>query len=121
MGEIVPRDQLVDQAMRGIGGVGGGGVLLILNKVAHVSAGFSLAGLIVGGGLALIGLRMATRDPKERGAGLFTAGAGALTAVASLPIVGGLAGGLMWISGVGLVVAGGISLYRFYKGLRARR
>jgi hypothetical protein len=48
-------------------------------------------------------------------------GAGILTAAASLPIIGGLAGFLMGAAGVGLLIGGGISLYKFIKGLKSRK
>ena len=121
MNELVPRSTLVRQGSRGIGGVAGGIGLLVLRGIAGVGAGLSLPGLIVGGGLTIFGLGAAARDKKDQTAGWITAGAGILTGVASLPLVGGLASGLMWIAGVGLLGTGGYSLYKFFKGLRARR
>ncbi|TVQ38405.1 MAG: hypothetical protein EA384_09315 [Spirochaetaceae bacterium] len=120
MREIVPRETLVKQGMRGFGGVGGGVGLLVLQSLARIGGGFSLPGLIVGGGLTLFGLGVAAKDPTDRDAGLVTAAAGIMTGVASLPIVGGLASGLMWISGVGLLAIGGYNLYRFFRGIKAR-
>lgn len=121
MNEIVPRETLLKQGMRGFGGVGAGTGLLLLQSIARIGSGFSLPGLIVGGGLTLFGLGLATKDPTERDAGLVAAGAGLLTGIASLPIIGGLAGALMWVSGVGLLGVGGVNLYRFFQGIRARR
>lgn len=121
MGDIVPRETLVRQGMRGFGGVGGGVGLLVLQSLARIGGGFSLLGLIVGGTLAIFGLAVAAKDPTDRDAGMVIAGAGIMTAVASLPIVGGLASGLMWVAGVGLLGIGGVNLYRFFKGIRARR
>ncbi len=120
MREIVPRETLVRQGMRGFGGVGGGVGLLILQSLARIGSGLSLPGLIVGAGLTVLGLGVAAKDPTDRDAGLVTAAAGIMTGVASLPIVGGLASGLMWISGVGLLAIGGYNLYRFFKGIKAR-
>ena len=121
MREIVPRETLVRQGMHGFGGVGGGVGLLVLQSIARIGSGFSLPGLVVGGALTAVGLGVAAKDPADRDAGLVMAGAGLITGIASLPIVGGLAGALMWISGVGLLGIGGVNLYRFFKGLRARR
>jgi hypothetical protein len=47
-------------------------------------------------------------------------GAGALTIVASIPGIGGAVGWLMPVAGVGLIIAGAISLFRFLRNLRRR-
>ena len=105
--------------MHGFAGVGGGVGLLVLRGIARIGGGFSLLGLIVGGVVTFVCLGAAAKDPADRDAGRIGAAAGVATMVASLPVVGGLASALMWISGIGLLVAGGISLYRFYRGLKA--
>ena len=92
MGDIVPRNQLVKQGVQGIAGIGGGIGLLILKAIA--SAGFI--------------------------PGLIAVGAGAVTIVASIPAIGGAVGWLMPVAGVGLIVAGAISLFRFLRNLRRR-
>jgi hypothetical protein len=117
--EIVPRETLVKQGSKGIGGVLGGAGLLVLNAVT----GAMIPGLIVGGVLTVGGLGVAAGSREDKTAGTIAAGAGALTAVASLPIplLSGVAGGLMWLSGLGLIGAGAYGLYKFFKGLRSRR
>jgi len=120
MGDIVPRNQLVKQGFAGFAGVGGGIVLLILQGIAHLGKGFSLAGLIVGGIIALIGA-VVTSSPEDRRAGMVTLGAGALTVVGSLPMIGGLARGLMVFGGIVLMGAGLWSLFKFWRNLRKRR
>ena len=120
MGEIVPRNQLVKQGVQGIAGVGGGIGLLILRAIAAIGEGaISLPGLIVGGVVAVAGFVIMS-SPEDRRAGIITIGAGALTLAASLPIVGGVANAFMWIGGFGLIIAGGISLFRFIRNLRRR-
>jgi hypothetical protein len=118
MNEIVPRQTLVSYGTRGVFGVGGGIALLVLGGVAGIGL---IPGLAVGGAVTAIGLGTASRSKQERVPGMIAAGAGILTGVASLPLVGGLAGGLLSLGGIGLLGAGGYSLYKFFKGLKARR
>ena len=113
MGDIVPRKTLVKQGSQGFGGVVGGIVLLALRALNPV------ASLIVGGIIALTGLGI-SRSPEDRTVGLITLAAGAITAVTAIPAIGGLAGFLMTVSGIGLIVAGGLNLYKFIKGYRNR-
>lgn len=116
MGDIVPRNQLVKQGVKGVAGVGGGIGLLILNGIA--SAGF-IPGLVAGGIVAIAGLVIGS-SREDRTAGLITIGAGAATILASLPVIGGLVGWLMPVAGVGLILAGGWSLFKFWRNLRKR-
>jgi len=120
MGDIVPRNQLVKQGFKGFAGVGGGAALLILRAVAHLGGRLSVPGLIAGGIIAAVGAAIAS-SPEDRRAGLAAAGAGLLTIIASLPGIGGAASALMLIGGIGLLLAGGWSLFRFWRGLRKRR
>jgi len=120
MNDVVPRNTLVKYGMKAAGGIGGGIVLFILRAIAVGGKGaFSLPGLIVGGIFALVGLGLST-SKDDRSLGLIAVGAGALTAIASLPIVGWLGGALMWISGIGLLIGGGLNLFRFIRGKRTR-
>ncbi len=116
MNEIVPRNVLMKQGTKAAGGIVGGVALLILRGVG----GFLVPGLIVGGILTAVGIGISSKSKSDRLAGLVTAAAGVLTAVASLPVVGGFAKGLMLVGGLGLLVAGGVSLFKFIKGLRSR-
>ena len=116
MGDIVPRNQLVKQGVQGIAGIGGGIGLLILKAIA--SAGF-IPGLIAGGIVGIAGLVIAS-SKEDRTAGLIAVGAGAVTIVASIPAIGGVVGWLMPVAGIGLIVAGAISLFRFLRNLRRR-
>jgi hypothetical protein len=116
MKDIVPRNELVKQGVQGVAGVGGGIGLLILKGIA--SAGF-LAGLIAGGVVLVAGLVIAS-SPDDRKAGLVALGAGALTILASIPVIGGVVGWLMPVAGIGLIIAGGWSLIKFWRNLRRR-
>jgi hypothetical protein len=78
-------------------------------------------GLLLLRGLTSFGAGLSAGKKADRiGGGIIAAG-GVLTAVASLPVVGGLASGLMWLGGVGLLGAGVVNIVRFARGLRARR
>ncbi len=115
MGDLVPRDQLVKQGMKGIAGVGGGIGLLVLTGIsAH-----PIAGLIAGGVVAVAGAVIGS-SPEDRRAGMVTVGAGLATVVASLPVIGPLVHWLLPVAGVGLILAGGWSLFKFWRNLRRR-
>jgi hypothetical protein len=116
MGDIVPRNQLVKQGVQGVAGIGGGIGLLILKAIA--SAGF-IPGLIAGGIVGIAGLVIAS-SKEDRTAGMIAVAAGAVTIVASIPAIGGVVGWLMPVAGVGLIIAGAISLFRFLRNLRRR-
>ncbi len=116
MGDIVPRNQLVKQGVHGIAGIGGGIGLLILKAIA--SAGF-IPGLIAGGIVGIAGLVIAS-SKEDRTAGMIAVAAGAVTIVASIPAIGGVVGWMMPVAGVGLIIAGAISLFRFIRNLRRR-
>jgi hypothetical protein len=117
MSDIVPRDQLTKQGVQGVVAVAGGISVLLLSILG------GWAGVIVGGVIAVVGLAL-SGGKKERAAALVIAGLGAATLVSSLPILGGLFGGLFhWImraGGVILLAVGGISLFRFVRNLRKR-
>ncbi len=117
MSDIVPRDRLTGQGVRGVVAVAGGIGILALAGIGGVP------GIIVGGALTVIGL--AFSGPRsDRGAGLVTAAVGAAVLVSSIPILHGLFGGLFhWLmraAGLILLGVGGFSLYRFISGLRKR-
>ncbi|MFP4114312.1 MAG: hypothetical protein ACOC2Y_03065 [Spirochaetota bacterium] len=111
--EIVPTKTLVRQGTTGIGGVVGGGALLLLGALGGPWA------FIIGGIVTLAGAGIATASKEDRLAGGVLAGAGALTILSGLGL--GIGGGLLTLGGIGLIAVGGVSLYRFIKGLRSRR
>ncbi len=120
MYEIVPRRSLVKYGSFAVGGFGGGIVLFILRSIATTGSGaVSWGGITVGGILALIGYGL-SRSKDDKILGVTAIGAGALTIIASLPIVGWLAGGLMWVGGFGLIAAGIVNLFKFFRGRKTR-
>lgn len=112
-GEIVPRTVLVKQGLKSVGGVAGGIGLLVLGLSGW------LPSLIIGGVVTLIGLGISS-SKKDRVAGLITTGAGILAMVSIIPILGGLSNPILFIGGIGLIVAGGLSLFKFIKNLLKR-
>lgn len=113
MGDIVPRKTLVTQGSKAIGGIGGGIVLLALNGIGGIPA------LIVGGIIALIGAGISS-SKEDRFTGFIILGAGVLTALGAIPFLRGISNVLLSISGIGLLVTGGLNLFRFIKGMRSR-
>lgn len=113
--QIEPRKQLVKTAGQGVGSIAGGVALLVLNSFSG-----GLGGLILGGIVTLAGVGIST-SPEDRKTGVITTAAGIAAIVASLPLVGGLAQGIMTVAGLGLLVSGGLNLYSFFKKLKERK
>jgi len=110
MGDIVPRKEIERDGIRGFGGLAAGAGLLLLSLLGPV------VGLVVGGALTAVGLGLAA-SRRDRVAGGVAAAAGILT-VLSKGL--GFGGGLLVISGLGLLAFGGYSLYNFFRKLKAR-
>lgn len=110
MNDIVPREMLSKQGVAGFLSVAGGVGLLLM--AASGVLGFVIGVLLTIGGLA-VGLRKADRRP-----GLIVAGAGVLGILSAA--IGGFPGGMLWFAGVGLIAYGGLSIYRFIRGLKSR-
>jgi hypothetical protein len=119
MSDIVPREKLTKQATQGVVSVAGGiGAFVLAGITAHPVLGIIVGAFITIAGLALSGSK------HDRGPGVITTVVGAATLAASIPILGGLFGGLVH----GVLVGGGIilvglgvySLVRFFRGMKAR-
>lgn len=109
--EIVPTKTLVRQGTTGVGGVVGGAAILLLRALGPV-------GGIIGAILAVAGIGVAAASKEDRIAGGVVAVAGILTALSGFGVFGG---GLLLVGGIGLLLAGGYSLFKFLRGLRSRR
>ena len=97
--------------MKGTAAVVGGAGLLILSALSH-----GVIGVIVGAAIGLVGLAL-TGSRSERKAGIVGLVAGGLALIVSL---GALPHWLLALPGIGLVVAGAVSLFGFFKNLRKR-
>ncbi len=112
--DIVPRKAMVKYGSRGFGGVAGGLALFFLNGMGFIPS------LIVGGILTVVGLVL-SGDKDDKTAGMLTTAAGVLTCVTAIPLIGGLAGFLLAAAGTGLVIMGGLNIFKFFKGYKKRR
>ncbi len=112
MDDIVPREKLVKDGLKGFLATGGGIGLLILKGISSVP----LFGAIVGGILAVIGMGFGI-SKEDKPAGVIALTTGVLTIIASfLPGVRWL----MSVAGWGLLIGGAVSLYKFFKKLKTR-
>jgi len=113
MSDLVPRNELAGQAVKGIGAVAGGLALLIL-------AGGGLFGILAGGVLTIVGLAL-SGSQKDRTAGIVTAVVGIATLATG--IFGGRFLGFSWlmrVAGIVLLGAGGFGLVKFFRGMKKR-
>jgi hypothetical protein len=114
MGEIVSRNELSNQLMKGVGGIGAGIALLIILPWIGGTFGFIAAGVLLLAGLVL------SASKTQRKAGAVSIGAGIVTGAVALlqniPIIQHL----FWIAPIGLIIAGGISLFNFFKNMKSR-
>lgn len=117
MSDLVPRKTLARQGVNAVGGVAGGVALFVLNAIA--SPATVIPGLIIGGVLTFAGLGV-SRSKENKMAGLVMTGAGALTALASIPLIGGLGGMLLGFGGLGLLGFGIYNAFKFISGMKSR-
>lgn len=110
MNDIVPRETLSKQGVAGFTAVAGGVGLLVMST--SVVLGFVIGGVLTVAGLA-VGLRKDDRRP-----GLVIAGAGVLGILSAA--IGGFPGVILGLAGAGLIAYGGLSIYRFIRGLKSR-
>lgn len=112
MGELVSRSELTKSFMNGVGGIGAGLGLLIINAIASSPVMWVAAGVC-----GVIGLGMLiSKSQKKAGAAMLVAGA--LAGIAGIASLG--VGWLVVIAGVGLIGLGGYSLFKFVSNLKKR-
>ena len=110
MNDIVPRETLSKQGVAGFTTVVGGVGLLVM-------AASGVLGFVIGGLLTVAGLAFALRKDDRR-PGLVVAGAGVLGILSAA--IGGFPGIVLGLAGAGLIAYGGLSIYRFFRGLKSR-
>jgi len=109
--DIVPREKLTKQGLQGVVSVAGGiGSIILAAITAHWVPGVIVGGIIGLAGLALSGSK------HDRTLGVVTTVVGGAAVVASLFHLGGL----LVAGGIVLLGIGAYSLYRFFRGLKAR-
>jgi hypothetical protein len=106
---------LSKKGVMAIGCIAGGLGLFILGSLSTV------AGIVTGAVAAVVGIcALSSKDPSDKTPGFIIAGAGALTIVSKLPLLGFLAKPVL---GFGAVVLLGVGIWngiKFFKGLKAR-
>jgi hypothetical protein len=112
MGEIVPRNQITRNGVKGVGAIAGGVGLMVLSSISAVP----VVGAIAGGIIAVAGFAL-SGSKSDRTAGLVTATAGIVTVAAAL--IPGLRW-LIWLPGIGLIGTGVYSLIKFIRGMKTR-
>jgi hypothetical protein len=111
----VPRETLVKQGITAVGSLAGALVLFIIKHLPFI------AGVIVGGLVALFGLLCLTsKDREDRKAGLFLCVAGGLALLSRSPFLPGLSGGLLSLGIFGLLGLGIWKGIKFLRGIKAR-
>jgi|GEM_PF-6845290 len=103
---LASRSQMIKQALIGIGCLAGGIIILVVGGLKFI------AGIIIGGIIALIGLSILI-PKKDRLIGLITTAAGIIIMVSKIPVLGGIANVLIIISGWILIFAGGFAIIKF--------
>ncbi len=115
---VTPSGQeLVKTGTKGVAALVVGGALLLLRGVGGIF------GIVLGGALVVFGSTVSAKadTTDDRLGGLVSTAAGALTILASLPVVGGIASFLMGLGGFSLAVYGGLEMFRFFRGARRRK
>jgi hypothetical protein len=113
MQEIATRQEMTKKLTYGVGGIGAGIGLLIVTALNSSPLFWVAAGVCAVAGVVML------LSKKQTKAGVVMLGAAALAGVAALatlllgPVLGGIAG-------VGLIVLGGISLFRFFRDMKKR-
>jgi hypothetical protein len=121
MNDIIPGDGypstnvLAKQGVAAIGGLVGGVALFVLGALPPI------AGIIVGGIAAVVGIgALLSKDPEDRKPGVISLAAGALAIFSKVGLVRPLAGTLLSIGAIGLLAMGIWNGVKFLKGLKSR-
>ncbi len=121
MNDLIPTTpsthDLVKSGTKGVAALVVGGALLLLRGFGGIF------GIVVGGALVVFGSTVSAKadTTDDRVGGLVSTAAGALTILASLPVVGGIASFFMGLGGFSLAVYGGVEVFRFIRGARRRK
>ena len=116
-GSSPSREVLVKQATQGGFAVAGGLALLIFKGLAAIP----IFGPIVGAAMLVAGLVLRNKGTSgDKFTSVALIGLGGLAVATIIPFLGGLANGLMWMSGIGLIGVGVWKLIQYYRGMKAR-
>lgn len=110
MNDIVPRETLSKQGMAGFTAVGGGIGLWAMSM-------FGWLGFVIGGVLTVAGVAVSMHK-EDRKPGLVIAGAGVLGILSAA--ITGFPDLLLRLAGTGLIAFGGLSIWRFFRGIKSR-
>mgnify|MGYP000983946324 CR=1 FL=1 len=110
MNDIVQRKTLSKRGFAGFTAIVGGVGLLVM-------AASNVLGFLVGGLLTVGGLSVCLRKDDRR-LGLTVTGAGVLGILSGA--ISGFPGAVLGLAGSGLIAYGGVSIYRFLRGLKSR-
>jgi hypothetical protein len=111
----VSSSALSKQGITAIGGIVCGAALLILGGLG------TIAGIVAGAAVGIFGLStLASKDPTDRKPGAIIAGAGALTIVSKIPLLGALAKPILGVGALALLGIGIWNGIKFLKGLKSR-
>lgn len=118
MNDVTPQSprEIRRAGVTGVASLAGGFALMVLNSMA---TGFF--GLIIGAVVAGAGYFLSRKsDATDRTTGMMAMAAGALAMISVIPFLGGIAHFILGFAGLGLVIMGGINVYKFFKGLKSR-
>jgi hypothetical protein len=112
MQELATRSEMTKKLMNGVGGIGAGIGMIIVTALNTSWLFWVAAGVCAIAGIGMI------ISKKQLKAGVVMVGVAAIVGVAGLltlasPLLGGLAA-------IGLLVLGGLSLFRFFRELKKR-
>lgn len=121
MNDVIPStpssQNLVKSGTKGVAALVVGSALLFLRGFGGIF------GIVLGGALVIFGSTVSAKadTTDDRVGGVVSTAAGALTILASLPVVGGIASFFMGIGGFSLAVYGGVEVLRFIRAARRRK